>query len=659
MPAWTLIVSNALPAAPALSTPLNAWVTNGTTPTFTWAGVTNAVSYRIQIDTVSSFIHPVLDETLTDGSLTYTPTAFADSNYFWRVAGINQFSLQGAWSGTRSFTIDTTPPTIPTLNSPADGTTVRGTPTYKWSAPAGANAYQFEYAADSAFTSPVYTSPVLTSTTFVPPTQSVNTYYWHVKARDAVGNWSLWSTTPRSIIIWPVIPAAPALTTPLNATSTNSTSPQLTWGSVPDGNTYQLQVSKVSTFKTTVQDATLDPAVLTSPATTSGDGTYYWRVRAINVKSESGAWSATRSFIIDTTAPAVPSLSSPADSAVLQTTTPALSVASVSGAKYYQFQIAATNDFATPLLDVTPTSTSYTPTTAQALPFGTLYWRAQSIDSAGNPSGWSTTRSFIVNILKSPANSSYTTSQKPAFSWAAAAGALQYRLQVDTLSDFSSTTKALDITLNPSTSYTSTTALPNSLYYWHLLVKTASGWSNSTPAFSFTITPTSLAAPVLNTPVSGFLFYDNTPSLAWKTVSGSLSAYEIQISTSSDFTTTVTDAQTVSGITSYTSTALSDGKYYWRVKAIFKFTSNTISYDLDGPWSSSNYFTIKYINDQIPNCRFGITAPNGVTGYPISTLGVGNYLDWGMTATPRGPLTESALPSCARASPGTSQARLL
>jgi len=119
------------------------------------------------------------------------------------VQAININSTPGAWSAARNFTIDILPPPVPVLKSPFDFTVVTAIPTYSWAASAGANAYQFQYDGSPSFTSPDYESSVLTVTTHKPISQSFGVFYWRVRARDAAGNWSLWST-PRKLIITPL-----------------------------------------------------------------------------------------------------------------------------------------------------------------------------------------------------------------------------------------------------------------------------------------------------------------------------------------------------------------------------------------------------------------------------------------------------------------------
>ena len=121
----------------------------------------------------------------------------------------------------------------------------------------------------------------------------------------------------------------------------------------------------------------------------------------------------------------------PLDGSIVNTTIPKLTISPVTGVKYYQFQVDPAGSFASPPVDVTLTTTSYTIPAAKSLDFGTNYWRVQSIDAAGNPSGWTLPRTFNVNIQKTPLNGSVTTSKKPVFTWTAVPGAIRYRIQAN------------------------------------------------------------------------------------------------------------------------------------------------------------------------------------------------------------------------------------
>ncbi|MBC7879398.1 MAG: DNRLRE domain-containing protein [Anaerolineales bacterium] len=177
-------------SAPILRSPQSNWVTTNTVPTFSWSGVTGGKSYEIIFARDSAFTNIV--DTKKFNQLLYTPTSpFGDGQYYWRVRAYNASNQFGKWSSSRSFTIDNTGPSAPVLNSPANNASTRY-PTFKWNSVLTAVSYQLQYDNDSDFSSPSYT--IITRSTFrKPPAMKVGTYYWHVRAKDAAGNWSAWS----------------------------------------------------------------------------------------------------------------------------------------------------------------------------------------------------------------------------------------------------------------------------------------------------------------------------------------------------------------------------------------------------------------------------------------------------------------------------------
>jgi len=85
---------------------------------------------------------------------------------------------------------------------------------------------------------------------------------------------------------------------PINGSISNNTSPTFTWNTVAYGYRYQIQISTSSYFTTLTQDHVLDPGLTEYLADTLPAGTYYWRVRAININTEYGKWSSKRKIII-------------------------------------------------------------------------------------------------------------------------------------------------------------------------------------------------------------------------------------------------------------------------------------------------------------------------------------------------------------------------
>jgi hypothetical protein len=86
----------------------------------------------------------------------------------------------------------------------------------------------------------------------------------------------------------------PTLSSPSNSSTDISTSPTLSWNSVTDATSYDVQVSTSNTFSTTVVD---DNVTSTSKSVSGLDyeTTYYWRARALNA-GETSDWSSVWSF---------------------------------------------------------------------------------------------------------------------------------------------------------------------------------------------------------------------------------------------------------------------------------------------------------------------------------------------------------------------------
>jgi predicted secreted protein len=294
----SLLIQPAIPAAPVLLTPKKGLALMGSAPTLDWKDVPWAVNYEFQVSKTSDF--KAVIQGGTTPSSQFTLIALEDGKYFWRVRGINMDAENGKWSAYSSFTLDNNPPKVPALYTPGDNKVVRGTPAYKWLKAAGAYRYEFRYTTPQGAV--LYTSPELSVLNHKPPLQDLGNYLWQVRARDAAGNWSEWSS-PRAIEIMAPIPAPPKLALPAHKSSGSDSTPALSWNAAPYATGYEVQVAKTYTFKTAsiVAQPTVNGALqyTTAPLPLSGSSTtFYWRVRSINIYGEKGKWSAYRIFKI-------------------------------------------------------------------------------------------------------------------------------------------------------------------------------------------------------------------------------------------------------------------------------------------------------------------------------------------------------------------------
>src|SRR4029077_20609393 len=110
-------------------------------------------------------------------------------------------------------------------------------------------------------------------------------------------------------------PAAPGPVAPASGASVQEPF-ALSWSSVSDPSgivAYDWQVSASSSFSAVIlQDSTSGQT--TDTVSGLANGTYFWRVQAVNGAFEQGAWSAARPFTVtgvSASAPAPPSLGPP------------------------------------------------------------------------------------------------------------------------------------------------------------------------------------------------------------------------------------------------------------------------------------------------------------------------------------------------------------
>lgn len=178
--------------APNITTRLTAYTTNSPTPTLTWSTIRGAQAYEVFLAADQNFNQLVLGQTVSGTS--FTPNQkLPDGTYFMRVWAFNASLNPGKFSKTYSFTVDTTPPSTPTLYSPKQNANAPKRPWLTWVASAGATQYQVELDNNSNFSSPEFSASTNKTSIQSKSLAIKQTYYWRVRAKDAAGNWSPWS----------------------------------------------------------------------------------------------------------------------------------------------------------------------------------------------------------------------------------------------------------------------------------------------------------------------------------------------------------------------------------------------------------------------------------------------------------------------------------
>ena len=185
--------------------------------------------------------------------------------------------------------------------------------------------------------------------------------------------------------------------------------------------TFQIQVSTVANFATTVHDESGLASPSVQVAGLAYSTLHYWRVRT-TTDGETSEWSSVFSFTT-LNAPDAPTLSTPADGTTDAPITQTVTWLSSATAASYGLQIDDDPGFGSPLVNVTGITNLYYINSGLATNT-TYYWRVNATNTAGT-SAWSSSWSFsTVNIpaartLVYPGNGTTVTNQPIVFAWSA------------------------------------------------------------------------------------------------------------------------------------------------------------------------------------------------------------------------------------------------
>lgn len=333
-----------------------------------------------------------------------TPKAYAalaDGSHTFQVRATDTATNVDATPASYTWTVDTTPPV--TSLGPSTPAANTSSSSASFDLQSNEAPSTFECRLDGG----VY-APCTTPKTYSGLADGSHTF--DVRAIDQAGNVD---TSPGSYSwrIDNVAPSTPSLVAPADAALTSAL-PQLR-ASFDDasvgGDTgaveFQLCSSSAaagSSCASILQSST--SASVSSGATASwtpaalADGTYHWQARGVDVAGNQSAWSATRSFQLDTSVPVVPAIDAPADGAwvpriELKGT---FSKPAFAGTGNLEFRICSdgaclgvvrsgTSDQL-----VNGAHTAWSPSTQPG--DGLWYWQVRAHDSAGNTSAWSATR---------------------------------------------------------------------------------------------------------------------------------------------------------------------------------------------------------------------------------------------------------------------------
>ncbi len=134
------IIDTTPPATPVQVAPIDGEYLDYSIPLFEWSGVPGVASYHLQADDSLAFDTPSIDTEVNHTTFDYVD--LNDGTYNWRVRAQDAASNWGSWSDVRNFTIDTIPPGVTVLASPANASTTEDTtPFFGWDVVLSATQY--------------------------------------------------------------------------------------------------------------------------------------------------------------------------------------------------------------------------------------------------------------------------------------------------------------------------------------------------------------------------------------------------------------------------------------------------------------------------------------------------------------------------------------
>lgn len=488
-------------------------------PAMSWTPLTGASSYAVYYRGVGAPAYLALKTGLKTTSYTSTAEPLGAGDFEWFVQALDSNGATLQVSAVLTFTVvepGRVTYTGPTncLTAPCSNNT--DTPTLSWQPVPYAHKYIVHLATDANFANPlpdhVTQHTTITFPEQLPDNQAGQSYYWYVqvcKSASVCGPFQDGNLATYEASFRKATPGVVLLSPGPGATVGDD--PHFAWQQYVDtdptaspAKQYRLQVSSDSGFATLVDNVTLDQTTYTPFAKEYQDGTYYWRVQALDAENQLLTFSEPRTFVKSSAVPALDAVS---------TTTPLPTLTwealgYVGGYRVEVYPGLTTN--VTPAVAVTNKLPAWTPATS--LDKGTYTWRVAKLDASGNRGPWSSTSTFDVALpapaLSSPADGAQLTTDDLLFSWSLASSSVAaYRFESSVASTFTTPFESQVVT-GTSWAPAAKRYADGTTYYWRVSALDNSNHVLATsPAWSFvkdTVPPTVTAVtPTAEVPLAG------------------------------------------------------------------------------------------------------------------------------------------------------------
>lgn len=378
-------------------------------------------------------------------------------------------------------------------------------------------------------------------------------YYYRIRGSNASGT-SVSSSTVQTA----TLPQSPDVQ---NATSISINSFIANWNTTSGADSYRLDVSNDDFFTTLSGYSNL--IVNNTSQTVTGltpGSTYSYRVRAVNV---SGA-SANSNVISVITKPSAPV----ATDATNSTTTSFVATwQAVTGAASYVLDVS-TNGFVSLLPDYNNRSVTGLTQSVTGLSAGTLYsYRVRAVNASGTSVNSNTKTGKTLSVAPVALEANNIGTDQFIANWSPAFGAESYRIDVATDVNFSSILSGYN---NRTLSLVTSTSIaeglqPGTIYFYRVRAINAGGASVNSNIISLLTLPGVPQSFITQDPQTESI------KLSWQVVP-SATAYELDVSTSNDFSSLISGYApkiiTPGSTSNFVATGLSSNTlYYFRIRA--------------------------------------------------------------------------------------------
>jgi outer membrane protein OmpA-like peptidoglycan-associated protein len=506
-PVRNFTVDTTAPAAPSITSPTEGSTTTDTTPTIT--GTAEAGSTVTVTENGVTLCTAVAD---ANGNWSCTPsTPLADGPHAIVATATDPAGNTGPASPVRNFTVDTTAPAAPVITTPTEGSTTGDTtPTITGTAEAGSTVTVTENGVTlcTAVADGDGNWSCTPSTPLDPGPHAII-----ATATDPQGNTGP-ATPVRNFTVDTTPPGAPVITSPTEGSTTGDTTPTIT-GTAEVGSTVTVTENGV-TLCAAVTDASGNWSC--TPTTPLANGPHAIIATATDPAGNTGPASPVRNFTVDTTVPAAPSITSPAQNSTTGDTTPTITGTAEAGST-----VTVTENGVTLCTAVADANGTWSCTPSTPLADGPHAIVATATDPQGNTGPASPVRNFTVDttapaapVITTPTQGSTTGDTTPTITGTAEAGSTV------TVTENGVTLCTAVADTNGNWSCTPSTPLANGP---HAIIATATDPTGNTspasPVRNFTVDTAAPAAPVITTPTEGSTTGDTTPTITGTAEAGS------------------------------------------------------------------------------------------------------------------------------------------